>query len=438
MNSKIINLLLEDAAQSDFKRWITPKLKQKGIAKILGSSDLGRGGMHIRFQLEGELSDFQQFFDEFGVDVMTGATSSSGTFPTYDLVMREETDGIPAGTTLPWVNNYVGAGSSVNKLFGPKDLTPDDLELAGKKLTVSEIISATKESIQQKYPEHLETLSYLMDLCNKKGSSFPFSIDSSKYSSSDLATISKNFGEVLGAIWSCNNLSFKSISFPSVSNEKLIDFYGERLKIEYPVSVKSGGGGKVTVQNIVDALADKVAQGKISLPEHKVYKIIEIVNTTTMKEGFIELNKYLNTPAIQKLSEVMQMDSADINIYSIKEFMDSLPQKEIIQTLSPFWKAANDYKFTRRVLEADDRVRFIVAPLGDYIAKYLNNDHKEYRESLTNLARNISMVQLNVDVTKSVVYFSHERFKNAEFKFDWAGFSAGNKLGFLKITEKST
>ena len=48
MNSKIINLLLEDAAQSDFKRWITPKLKQKGIAKILGSSDLGRGGMHIR------------------------------------------------------------------------------------------------------------------------------------------------------------------------------------------------------------------------------------------------------------------------------------------------------------------------------------------------------------------------------------------------------
>ncbi len=437
MISKITRILLEDAAQNDFKRWLMSKLRQKGIQKILGSSDLGRGGMHIRFQLEGELSDFQSFFDEFGVDVMTGASSSSGTFPTYDLVMRDETNGIPVGTTLPWVNNYVGVNSSVNKLFGPKDLTPDDLELAGKKLTASEIITESKNVIQQKYPDHLEMLSYLMDICNKKGSSFSFSIDTTKYSSSDLATISKNFGEVLGAIWATNNLSFKTISFPSVSNEKLIDFYGERLKVEYPVSIKSGGGGKVTVQNIVDALSDKITQGKISLPEHKVYKIIDIVNTTTMKEGFIELNKYLNTPAIQKLAEVMQMDSSEINIYSIKEFMDGLPQKDIIQTLSPFWKAANDYKFTKRVLEADDRVRFVVAPLGDYIAKYLNNDHKEYRESLTNLARNISMIQLNVDVTKSVVYFSHERFKNADFKFDWAGFSAGNKLGFLKMKEKN-
>jgi len=437
MISKITSILLEDAAQNDFKRWLMSKLRQKGIQKILGSSDLGRGGMHIRFQLEGELSDFQSFFDEFGVDVMTGASSSSGTFPTYDLVMRDETNGIPVGTTLPWVNNYVGANSSVNKLFGPKDLTPDDLELAGKKLTASEIITESKNVIQQKYPDHLEMLSYLMDICNKKGSSFSFSIDTTKYSSSDLATISKNFGEVLGAIWATNNLSFKTISFPSVSNEKLIDFYGERLKVEYPVSIKSGGGGKVTVQNIVDALSDKITQGKISLPEHKVYKIIDIVNTTTMKEGFIELNKYLNTPAIQKLAEVMQMDSSEINIYSIKEFMDGLPQKDIIQTLSPFWKAANDYKFTKRVLEADDRVRFVVAPLGDYIAKYLNNDHKEYRESLTNLARNISMIQLNVDVTKSIVYFSHERFKNADFKFDWAGFSAGNKLGFLKMKEKN-
>ena len=53
------------------------------------------------------------------------------------------------------------------------------------------------------------------------------------------------------------------------------DFYGEKSKADYPVSVKSGGGGKVSIGNILDALADKVKEGKVNPAEQKSYKVFQ-------------------------------------------------------------------------------------------------------------------------------------------------------------------
>ena len=49
---------------------------------------------------------------------------------------------------------------------------------------------------------------------------------------------------------------------------------------------------------------------------------------------------------------------------------------------------------------------------------------------MTALARQLSMIQVNVDIKKGALVFDVNRFKKAEFIFGWAGYAAGNKLGF--------
>ena len=39
-----------------------------------------------------------------------------------------------------------------------------------------------------------------------------------------------------------SNLNFSQVLFPKKSNEKLIDFYGKKVSICYPISIKSGRG----------------------------------------------------------------------------------------------------------------------------------------------------------------------------------------------------
>ncbi len=40
------------------------------------------------------------------------------------------------------------------------------------------------------------------------------------------------------------------------------------------------------------------------------------------------------------------------------------------------------------------------------------------------------LIQVNCDVKTKKIIFSSNFFKEARFQFGWAGYSAGNKLGF--------
>ena len=51
--------LLEAGEQSDFKKWLSKQLVDNGV-KITSSS---RGGLHIRFAMQGQLADFQKYFN---------------------------------------------------------------------------------------------------------------------------------------------------------------------------------------------------------------------------------------------------------------------------------------------------------------------------------------------------------------------------------------
>ena len=102
-------------------------------------------------------------------------------------------------------------------------------------------------------------------------------IDLSMFTPADIATVAKNYGEILSGLWSMSNLEFERIYFPKMSNAAMIDFYGERNKMDYPVSVKSGAGSKVTIVNILNALQDKVREGKVNPSEEISYDVFQIV-----------------------------------------------------------------------------------------------------------------------------------------------------------------
>ena len=114
---------------------------------------------------------------------------------------------------------------------------------------------------------------------------------------------------------------------------------------------------------------------------------------------------------------------------AIADWLNSFENKEDLkQVLAPF-HATMKTKLTDAIWERDDRVRYVVSPLGEWIWKYLNMN-EEIQQSLQDLARKLSVIQVNIDVKNRAMLFQKTSFKKANFEFGWAGYAAGNKLGF--------
>ena len=417
---------LREDAKGDLKKLINTQLQKTGI-KTTSSS---RGGPHIRFPLKGQLIDFQNFFKPIGIKVTPADVSISGTYDTYTLTLTKQVGNIPAGTKLPWVNNLVGADSKLDKTFGPKELTPDSLGLANSTVDQSKILSQLKKSLQEAHPEQQEQLMEIAKRATGSGSVISLAgVDLSIFSGADIATISKNYGEVLSGLWSMKNLDFEEVIYPNESNTRLIDFYGKKKQNEYPVSVKSGGGGKVNIGNILDALQDKVKEGKVDPAEKKSYFVFKTVQENNAKEGILRLHAMFKTGPIKKLAQAMKTNINGVNLESVGKWLNGFKNNaQIKKALTPFLQSMNT-QLTDEIWRRDDRVRFVVSPMGEWLWKFLN-ENEEIRGSMTELARQLSIIQVNIDIKKSSLIFQYNKFEQAEFIFGWAGYAAGNKLGF--------
>jgi len=393
-------------------------------------TESSRGAYHVRFPMTGTDVEVAALFKKYNLKIVEYDHSPiSSKFPTAVLKLTKTISSkLPLGTEIPWVNNSSMAAVTGAQIFGNKDLTPDSLSLAGKTLTSAEIMTVIKSKLEMRYtPDVVKELMDMAFAARTKSSKIKYS---NSFSKKDLAKVSADFGEILSAIWAQANLGFKAAYFPKASNTALIDFYGMRFGIPYPISVKSGAGGKVTVQNIIDAINNRVKSATTSdLTNEPSLAIFKIVNDMPMKDQMIELHKYMNTEAIRKLADIMGVRVANINLNSILDFVGKFEdQKDLVKYLEPFWKAQNTV-LTAKIKEGDDRLRLVLSPLGESIWKILNAD-KEIQDSLTRIARQVVLIQINVDVTKSEIGFKNNQFKDADFQFGWAGYAAKNKLGF--------
>jgi len=418
--------VLNASSQTDFRKWLTGEVGKLGIKTTQSS----RNGFQIRFPLEGGEEDFVKFFNQFGVELRQTSASISGSFETYEVALTQSNDVLTAPVSMYWVNNITG-GKDSDKFFGAKDLTPDDLGLAGGRFAdADQIIDVMRPIIRERYPEHNPVLGGLITKTKDAQSNTVgiSEIDLSKYSQSDLATISKNYGEILSAVWSMNMMDYEMVFFPAVSNAALIDFYGMIDGVEQPVSVKSGGGGKVTIQNILDALDDKIRAGKVNPEEERSYIVFDTIRKNNAKAGILELHKEFETEPMKALEKVMNMDAEEIDLGSLIEWLEDYDNEQLKKMLKPFLKSMNT-TITDAIWDREDKVRFIISPLGEWLWKYLN-DNTEVRQSMSNLAKNLYIIQINVDVKRKVMTYAANNFGDAEFEFGWAGYAAGNKLGF--------
>jgi len=426
----LINEAVTTKETKALKTYVNTALKDQGI-KTIGS---GRGDYHIRFGMKGEGKSFSAFFLGLGLKVDDVAIAVSEKYPTYLLTAIKDIDEkIPKGTTLYWVNSEISQTSSGGQIFANKDLTPDMLGLAGLQLNSKDLVDKTITSLRFKYPEG-DTAKQLIDLmmfANTKSTNI--SLKDLSFSTKDLAKVSSDFGEILSAIWAMNAMGFREVYFPSASNEKLIDFYGVRVGIPYPISVKSGGGGKVTIKNIIDAIKKRAKTANADHSKEKSLQIFNIVSEFGAKEQMLLLHQYMKTNVVKDLAKIMGRNVDQITLESIIKWTEGFDNKQLANKLKPWHKK---YSMPgKKTLEGRDKPRFVLSPLGETIYKILNND-EEIKQSLINVARQVTLIQLNVNVFSKKMTFESNYFKNAEFTFGWPGYSSGNKLGFKMKMKK--
>ena len=466
--------LIAKQALGSLEMYIIRKLfKQKTMndgqgakAKTQGSPKATRGGRHVRGEVDGDLNAVEAFYKKHGLKLGDwDGYKISGSYPPLQLTATKDIEFelparggktvkylVPKGTVTPYIN---ATAASTGKTFKTKELSPDGFGLAGKTFnSKQDLIKATAASVDERYgnkPEIAVPLkAILQDAAVAKGAMIDLS-DGLVFGTSDLATISKDYGEILAAIWSFDNLDFERVEFPVASNHKLIDFYGLRKALggggfdETPVSVKSGKtGGKVNIKNIIDALERQNLE--VDMNAQYAKEIFESAKLR-MKEQMVKLHQIVNAPGgtkiIQNLSKITkipveEMDKYNLTAWAEKAFKNGtlvdLIDKKWYNTLTRGRLTKNDVR-ERVFVDGQDPVRSIISPLAENIYPILNDDPK-MKASLTSLARQVILLQTNVNVKKAKMTFRADKFSEAEFEFDWAGYSGGNKLGFAMDFKK--
>ena len=69
---------LKEDARAGLKKYVADIITRAGM-RLTGSS---RGGYHIRFPMQGGLTDFQKFFKKYGITVVPNAVNISGSYET--------------------------------------------------------------------------------------------------------------------------------------------------------------------------------------------------------------------------------------------------------------------------------------------------------------------------------------------------------------------
>lgn len=429
-------------------------------AKTQGSPKSTRGGRHVRGMVDGDLKAVAAFYKKHGLKLDDwDGYKLTGSYPEYQLTAIKDIEFelpakggktvkylVPKGTVTPYVN---ATAASTGKTFKTKELSPDGFGLAGKTFnSKQDLIKATAASVDERYGDKPEVAvplkAILEDAAIAKGATIDLS-DGLVFGASDLATISKDYGEILAAIWSFDNLDFERVEFPVASNHKLIDFYGLRSALEgggfdeTPVSVKSGDtGGKVNIKNIIDALERQDLE--VDMNAQYAKEVFESAKLP-MKRQMIKLHQLVNdgngTKIIQNLSKITKipvesMDKDNLTAWAEEAFKNGtlvdLIDKKWYSTLTRGRLTDKNIR-KRAFVDGQDPVRSIISPLGENIYPILNEDPK-MKASLTSLARQVILLQTNVNVRKAKMTFRADKFSEAEFEFDWAGYSGGNKLGF--------
>lgn len=346
------------------------------------------------------------------------------------------------------------------KIINTKDLTPDHLGLAGRKFTLDSLVSEIpvafdRIKISDEMRDHL--LDCVGSIVNKnlfeETIIFEKNIKLSQkheLSPDEIKLISKNFGEVLGAIFLLKtNKKAKFVEFPK-GNQGLYDFIeysSDNRKVYY--SMKTGGGSIASLKNLglfLDYMQDDYSSEELDKIKTLIAGTKE--HGTTVDIILKYINKFESDLAdfIANTLELRELSFSELTLWK-NRISETPPEETLIPlkkiydrigySISPKTKPSIMGILTRPASEDKSKNGIIVFPLGTYIIKKLNSDPKMINalNSVLNFSFISSRVlQSNIDVDNDSMNFKLVRFKNKSFIF---GYSATmndptkNAMGFI-------
>jgi hypothetical protein len=478
IDRKIINILIKEAAIAGKPKLISLKntlinnLNQSGFS-AKSKSDRGE---HIRVNLgpdekakeviAAQLSKInkEKFYKIEPIepaDFSNGAKSSK-TY-TYKISVVKPIPEFPNGA-IAYIVNQAGEG----KTIVATTLTPGGLGLPGNsfvdendlvKFTKSKLSSVTKDK------NLIILLGYLLDdvAMNtttrfKKVSDILDDIDKvtlqpktikllSTFSSIDLNTIGKDFGEVLGAVAMLKSVedAGSGIQFPPGKNNPLIDFSIDG----YGISSKYQQGAAAALTDITKGLDPKQLKGHPDQLE--LYDILlDIVNSPSTLDSYVDTAKRIESRGIVALSKIFDIPIDQITAKYIIDTMnndfngktDAQKDKKLKTKYAPFYQAIGRSVGTKNMPLDWAKVGktyygLVLSPLAYNVMDDLNSN-PEYRKPLKEMLSKLEVKQLYLDfkLAKNYANFKLKSFMAADFKFMTSVSSDkpnNSKLGFKVI-----
>ena len=358
--------------------------------------------------------------------------------------------------------------SSIKKPRGStnntKDLTPKKLGITGKKYDINGLITATIAGIDGISSITPTVKAHLLDCINSIANKNLFEdkiirftknialSQSHNLSESDLKVISKNFGEVLSALFILkSNKKAKFVEFPEAENEGLYDFIryeDSGQKIFY--SVKASTGSVTALKNLnkfIQFLSNEYNKDDINklkmLITDKDNKTIDII-IDYINEFEPNIAAFINDQLDIKTNKLNHADLSNWWLLNAKK----MTEDEIYRVFSKIYAEinyplnTNTVKTLMSIFSAQkdtSKNGYIIYPLGSYIVKSLNADPimlKLLNDVLTASYISNSVLQATVNVSNKDIEVKLIKFKNNSFKYDYNAMmkAPGNRpLGLKEI-----
>ena len=288
-----------------------------------------------------------------------------------------------------------------------------------------------------------------------------------KISDVDVKILSKNFGEVLAALYIiATNKKAKEVFFPKGSSNPLYDFVMvKNTGMNEYYSVKSHGGSSTSMANL-DFLLDHFSEDNALLDQYKdeIETVRLLINdksagktTLTNIEKFfddklpdkkLDILEKLNAISSKKINTLSQSDlsswfhdvTANATVDAFMSTMDDIYTNVLGDIGSP---ARTTAPVLRKMFETKTSKDngYLYYPMGSYIVQFLNDEKKPYLKVLNillNYGTYIHQFEVNLHAGSFDVYISS--FSQSTFRFSYNGMSnapANRPIGFIKSSASS-
>jgi len=387
-------------------------LKQKNI-NLPQSSSTPR---HLRINYKDDVHELLNSI--LKCDITYSTINISGTYTTQEVEIKEKIPGANIGDKI-----YLVVTKRSTGILSTKQLNPDSLGLGGKTISKSSFLKTIKTALTSKdIPEHIRA--FLMDLLDasnsRTGNIKSDHIES--ISDSDMNIISKDFGEISSAYWLMNqyDTDIVSITYPSISNLALVDYYANYTNKKLAISAKSNKGAPPSINAIVDVLKNIQYSGAKDQAKNA---IIAISKNSTV-DGIIIAARELKIPGYVWLKKNL-FNNKDFTAQDCETVFKKVNSYQAALTiLKPFYNEINrsaSKEIAERLYKNNSKkYGLIISPLGYHLVDKLN-DNDLYLSVLTDAASSIEATQVYTNInrsSKSVTYDIHE-FKTSNFKFEY-------------------